>query len=90
MVRDVRQSEEWEDVKKSILSVGIEMGRREDEKTGEKRGERRGKRKGEKRGRFHVTVSNRIKVVYLIVTRFPSPLPSIYLLSPAGISSFLL
>lgn len=46
VVREVRQSEEWEDVKMSILSVGIEMGRREGEKIGKKRGEKRGREKG--------------------------------------------
>ena len=45
IVREVKESEEWEDVKMSILSVGIEMGRREGEKRGVKRGEKRGEKK---------------------------------------------
>ena len=51
IVREVKESEEWEDVKMSILSVGIEMGRREGEKRGIKRGEKRGERRGIKQGK---------------------------------------
>ncbi len=51
IVREVKKSEEWEDVKMSILSVGIEMGRREGEKRGIKRGEKRGERRGIKQGK---------------------------------------
>lgn len=54
VVSEVKQSEEWEAVKLSILSVGMEMGQKRGIEVGERRGleigEKRGLEIGEKRG----------------------------------------
>ena len=42
IAREVKQSEEWEEVRMSILSSGIDIGRREGERKGEKRGREKG------------------------------------------------
>lgn len=54
VVKEVKQSEEWEDVKMNILEIGIARG----EEIGKARGEKIGEARGEKIGRLKNLIEN--------------------------------